>query len=192
MPGGGGEARRPGLGKGTGPEPPPNPLFFQSPLTTSSSCPHPPEVAVPGFRANGETEASLGQTRCWSASPSGLASRRGRAETRAPPGRGQEGSRKQLRKFPRPVQGLGGSWLAFHGVPGTGTPSCDPLRAAFASGPRGWDQEETPLPTHALLGRPFLWFPRWGVRSSVSPFYSPFWVLSWAHTCEACLGVKGP
>lgn len=164
MPGGGGEARRPGLREGTGPQPPqPPPLpvsFVHFFLLPASLWKSPPRTlgSMGKLRQDSQTECKGGSSSC-------LARRLGRAETRAPPVRRQVGSRKQLANFPCPVQRVGG------------VPSPEPLKAACTSGPRDWSEDEAPpQPLPAVLL--FLWFPQrdWGERSSISPFSSPFWV----------------
>lgn len=75
MPGGGGEACRPGLGKGIGPDFPQSPSSSGclSPLLSPAHIPR--EVAVPGFWRDGETKASLGRPNAEGVgSPSVLAS----------------------------------------------------------------------------------------------------------------------
>lgn len=146
MPGGGGEARPTGLGKETG---------FDLPKPSSSS-PHctllPPAyiplvVAVPGFRSDGETEARQAhRTRGWE--PLGSCWLSGNGGKKGASGEGAGRKPETIEKLYLPCARGCGCLLAPHEVLATGTPSRDPQRVAFASGP-GDGAKMRPLPIHA-------------------------------------------
>ena len=93
----------------------------------------------------------------------------GKGGNKGATGEGTGRKQETIEKLSPPCARSRGCSLPFRGVPATGTPSREPLRAAFASGPMGWGKDEAsspPTPCRASLPRVL----RRGVRSSVSLF----------------------
>lgn len=170
----------------------PNPLQFNSssPLCLFLPLPTSWKVAVPGFRPVGETEARLSR----------LNARVGAHrvppyawERRKPGRRRWEAGRKSetIRKLSfTPCKRLGCLW-PFCGIGATGRPPAN-LRATFAPGSREWCRDEAPPHPHPTVGSFTSSHRRGeGVRSSVSPFSSPLWVLG-THPIRHCPGAKIP
>lgn len=156
MQGGGGEARRSGLRKGPGPQPPSRSSSSSNSLSPLLPPAHTPlEVTVLGFRSEGKLrQVSADQVLGWE--PIGSRPPSGKGGNRGATGEGAGRKQETIEKLSLPCASGRGPGSPLEGVPATGTRSRQLLRAALASGSVEWGNDEAsspPTPCGASLPR---------------------------------------